>query len=140
MFFLKFKFGKELDKVRFQTFESKKGMILIMFKRIKKVLYRSIDNGEISYKRLKEIMRQDKSCILLDVRSKQEFKENHLNNAINIPLFDLEKQMAQNVLPDKNRNIIIYCVSGYRSKKVKEFLDELGYKNVYSLKNGLDGI
>ena len=111
-----------------------------MFKKIKRVLYRSIENREISYKKLKEIIKLDKTTILLDVRSRQEYKEGHLANALNIPLFDLEKQIVQSKLPDKNKTIIIYCVSGYRSRKAKEILEEMGYQKVYNLKNGLDGI
>ena len=109
-----------------------------MFKRIREILYRSIDNREILYKKLQEIIRQDAKTILLDVRSKQEFEEGHLNGAINIPLYDIEGQTDK--LPDKSCKIITYCASGHRSKQAKEKLERLGYENLYNLKNGLDGM
>lgn len=109
-----------------------------MLKKIKKILYRSLMNKEITYQELKKMVDDDKNAILLDVRSPQEFKEGHLEGAINIPLYDLEKQLDK--LPDKECTTIIYCASGNRSKKAKEELENLGYKNVYDLKNGLDGI
>lgn len=109
-----------------------------MLKKLKEILYRSFENKEISYKKLKEIMNKNKSAILLDVRSPQEYKEGHLENAINIPVYDLEKHLKE--LPDKQKLIIIYCASGHRSKQAKEKLESLGYENVYHLKNGLDGI
>ena len=109
-----------------------------MFKKMREILYRSLDNKEISYKKLEEIMRKNNNCLLLDVRSKQEFEEEHLNGAINIALYELEKQIIK--LPDKQCIIIIYCRSGHRSRQAKEKLEKLGYKNIYNLKNGLDGM
>lgn len=109
-----------------------------MLKRIKKVLYRSFDSKEISYKKLEEIMQKNNNAILVDVRSKQEFEEGHLNGAINIPLYELEKKLEK--IPNKQCTIIIYCRSGHRSRQAKEKLEELGYENVYNLKNGLDGM
>jgi len=109
-----------------------------MLRKIKRILYRSLENKEISYKKLEEMIKQNVNAILLDVRSKQEFEEGHLEGAINIPLYELEKQIEK--LPDKSCTILIYCASGYRSKQAKEKLESLGYENVYHLKNGLDGM
>lgn len=109
-----------------------------MFRKIRKILYRSLDNREISYKKLKEIIKNNPKAILLDVRSKQEYNEGHLDGSINIPLYDLEKQIEK--LPDKQSTIIIYCRSGHRSRQAKEKLERLGYENIYNLKNGLDGM
>lgn len=109
-----------------------------MFKRIKRILYRSFEDKEISYKELKKMMGKENNIILLDVRSKQEFNEGHLEGAINIPLYDLETEIGR--LPNKEEKIIVYCASGNRSRQAKEKLEKLGYENVYNLKNGLDGI
>ena len=109
-----------------------------MFKKIKRMLYRNLENKEISYQKLQEIMRRNKNAILLDVRSKQEFKEGHLEGSINIPLYEIDKQLDK--IPDKQCTIVIYCASGHRSKQAKEKLENLGYENVYHLKNGLDGM
>lgn len=109
-----------------------------MLKKLRKVLYRSLENREISYKKLKEMIQKNNNAILLDVRSKQEFKEGHLDGAINIPLYELEEQISK--LPDKYSTIILYCASGHRSRQAKEKLESLGYENVYHLKNGLDGM
>ena len=107
-----------------------------MFKKIKQILYRSLETKEISYKKLEEIMKNNPKAILVDVRSKQEYSEGHLNGSINIPLYDLEKQLEK--LPDKQCTMIIYCRSGHRSRQAKERLEKLGYENIYNLKNGLD--
>ena len=43
-------------------------------------------------------------------------------------------------MPDKNRTILVYCESGNRSKEAQSILEQLGYKEVYNLKGGLDNI
>ena len=110
-----------------------------MFRKIRKILYRSIENREISYKKLQEMIKKYDNAILVDVRSSQEFDENHLDGAINIPIFDLN-QIAEKILKDKEQIIITYCSTGSRSRRAKEMLETLEYENVYNLKNGLDGI
>lgn len=40
-----------------------------------------------------------------------------------------------------NKTQLLYIVpSGHRSRQAKEKLEKMGYTNVYSLKNGLDGM
>lgn len=78
------------------------------------------------------------SVILLDVRSNQEFKEGHMDGAINIPLCDVKKE-APKKISDKNKYIIAYCTSGIRSKKAQKILNSMGYKNVYNLMSGFKG-
>ena len=50
------------------------------------------------------------------------------------------KKDAQKILVNKDETIIVYCSSGSRSKKAQEILQDMGYKHVYNLKKGLDGI
>lgn len=94
---------------------------------------------DININELKEISQNSEKVILLDVRSPQEFNEGHLNGAINIPLYELETCCSCK-LKDKDRVIIVYCQSGVRSKKAIRILNKNGFKNLYHLKNGLDGI
>lgn len=110
-----------------------------MLRKIKEILYRSIENKEISYRKLTDMVKKNTDIILLDVRSYQEYMENHLECAINIPVFDL-KATVEKRLENKEQTIIVYCATGSRSRRAKEVLENLGYKNVYNLKNGLDCI
>lgn len=91
----------------------------------------------IDYTKLAKMMRDDKDIILLDVRSIQEYNEGHLNGAILIPLYELEKTVT-NIIPDKKKKIIVYCKSGIRSMKAIEILIKKGYTNLYNLYGGLD--
>jgi len=77
--------------------------------------------------------------IIIDVRSRREFGEHHLKGAINIPLFDI-KRNANKYIKDKTKKILVCCEYGIRSKKAAEYLEDIGYINVYNLKNGLENI
>ena len=77
--------------------------------------------------------------IVIDVRSKREFKEGHLNTAINIPLAEINKSIDKYIKNRENK-ILVCCQYGIRSRKVAEILEEKGYVHVYNLKGGLENI
>ena len=110
--------------------------IVKIFDNIKK--YR--DNQEdIDIEELRQILNTNPNTILLVVRSPQEYKEGHLSGATNIPLYELDISCEQK-LKDKSDIIIVYCQSGIRSKKAIKILKKKNFKNLYHLKEGLDGI
>lgn len=110
-----------------------------MVRFLKRILYRSAtQNKDISYKDLKSLMK-NKYIVLIDVRSGQEYEEGHLDGAINIPVYNIEKDIAK-YATSKEDTIILYCSSGSRSKQAKEILENLGYSEVYNLKEGIDKI
>lgn len=76
---------------------------------------------------------------IIDVRSKNEYRENHLNGSVNIPLSDI-KQKIEKIVPNKDRKILLYCQSGLRSKKAIRILEKLGYNNLYNLNGGIENI
>lgn len=112
-----------------------------MINKIKKALlnYRKRFSNEINYIEMKELIKQNENAVLIDVRSKQEYNEYHLPNAINIPVYEIENRIV-NYVKDKNELIILYCQMGSRSKNAKRILEKLQYNNVYNLKGGLDFI
>lgn len=69
-------------------------------------------------------------AIILDVRSVGEFGGGHINNAINIPVDTLSKNLSK--LKDKNKAIITCCASGMRSEAAKGILEANGYTNVHN--------
>ena len=76
---------------------------------------------------------------IIDVRSKNEYRENHLTGSVNIPLSDI-KQKIEKIVPNKNKEILLYCQSGLRSKKAIRILEKLGYNNLYNLNGGIENI
>lgn len=112
-----------------------------IYKAIKRILKRNRDckANEIDYENAKVILKNDREAILLDVRSPQEYKEEHLEGSINIPLYDLSKR-SENTIKDKECTIVVYCQSGNRSKKAIDILSNQGYETLYNIKGGLDNI
>ena len=77
----------------------------------------------------KRIMDSEKDFTVLDVRTDEEFSEGHISGAVNIDHEEILEK-AEELLPDKNKLILVYCRSGRRSKIASEALVTLGYTNV----------
>lgn len=70
----------------------------------------------------------NQGAIILDVRSRSEFARGHVQNSINIPVDQLDNNLAK--LKDKDQCIICCCASGIRSGMARKILQSRGYKNV----------
>lgn len=76
--------------------------------------------------------------VIIDVRQPEEYARGHVAGAINMPPDELMKVgHATTALDDvaKDAPIILYCLSGSRSRVSQTFLDVAGYTNV---KNGIN--
>jgi len=87
----------------------------------------------IPQEELHEFLKQD-VCIM-DVTTENEFKSMHVKNAINIPLNMLSRNV-RSIVPDINTKILVYCVTGERTKYAIQKLNSLGYRNIYIWGNG----
>lgn len=67
-------------------------------------------------------------ALIVDVRSPEEFEEEHYPNALNIPVEETQRRM--NEYGDKTKPIIVYCASGARSAYAARFLKANGYTDV----------
>ncbi len=83
----------------------------------------------ITAEEAKKIMDEGCDYVILDVRTAEEFAVGHVPGAILIPYDEINAQ-AEEMLPDKDRLILVYCRSGRRSKIAAESLLALGYKNI----------
>ena len=92
--------------------------------------------GQITIDEMKNKIKQ--GAIIIDVRSKQEYNEGHLPEALNIPEYEIRK--VKNKMPKLNQQIVVYCQYGGRSREAYNMLRKMGYTNVYSLKGGLEMI
>ena len=84
---------------------------------------------QITAEEAKKIMDSGEEHIILDTREQDEYDEGHIPNAILIPYTEIENK-AEEMLPDKDKMILVYCRSGRRSKIAAEALSQLGYTNV----------
>ncbi len=74
--------------------------------------------------------------VIIDVRTKEEFDEGHIDGSVNIPLDEIDESFKE--LYNKDTQIFVYCRSGVRSSDAKSILDSLGFTNVYDAGGILD--
>ena len=86
-------------------------------------------NQTMKYEELQNKLNAQENFVLLDVRTQEEFDAGHIASAILLP-YDEINLKAATVLPEKEKEIVLYCRSGRRSAIAKKALVELGYKDV----------
>ncbi len=75
---------------------------------------------------------------LVDVREDKEWDQGHLPGAIHLGKGVIERDI-ENVIPDANAEIILYCGGGYRSALAADNLTKMGYTHVVSMDGGFRG-
>jgi rhodanese-related sulfurtransferase len=81
----------------------------------------------MSYKSLKEKMESKDKYLLLDVRSRSEYKSGHIPGSRCIPH---DKIALSPPKVNKDSEIIVYCRTGSRAKHGKKTLEARGFTNV----------
>lgn len=79
-------------------------------------------------------MRESENPIVIDVRQPYEFQTGHIPDAVNIPLSQLKSHL-NNI--SKDREILLYCRSGMRSRQAARILGKNGYKHLSHLQGGI---
>ena len=91
----------------------------------------------ITAEEAKKLMDSEEGCIILDVRTREEYDQGHIPGAVLIPDTEIEAKAAD-LLPDKDQLILVYCRSGRRSKLAAQSLADLGYTNIREFGGILD--
>ena len=89
---------------------------------------------------------ENEQPLIIDVREPYEFDAMHIENSINVPRgiletaceYDYEETIPE-LVEARDKTVIIVCRSGIRSLFVAEVMQQLGYKDVISLRTGLRG-
>lgn len=68
----------------------------------------------------------------VDVRTSEEFNQQHVPDALNIPVEEIDVGIVDLGL-DKDAVIYLYCRSGRRAGVAKESLEALGYTDVVNI-------
>ena len=87
-------------------------------------LYRQISQEEAH-----ELMESGDGCIILDVRTVQEYEQAHIPGAVCVPNESI-KDTPPAELPDTDATILVYCRTGIRSKDAAEKLANMVYTDV----------
>ena len=91
-----------------------------------------VDMGEVD-----DLLEQDP--VLIDVRSREEYDDEHVEGAVNLPLEELQNADGElAALPeDKDQLILTVCNVGKISLTAMLVLKSLGYRNVKNLDGGM---
>lgn len=84
---------------------------------------------------LEDLIEENKDLVILDIRSAEEFNVSHLPGAIFIDYDNFTSRALEGV--SKNDEVIVYCSVGYRSERIGEKMQEMGFNKVRNLYGGI---
>lgn len=84
---------------------------------------------------LEKLVEKGEAPLVIDVRKKSEFDSEHLIDAVNIPLNEMNKHLAE--FP-KEKPFILHCQGGYRSMVAASILKQRGWSNFSDVAGGFD--
>jgi rhodanese-related sulfurtransferase len=93
------------------------------------------DFESITPKQAYTLLENDQNVTILDVRTDDEFAQEHIDGATHIPLQILNENLYQ-LQSDKDKKIIVYCHSGNRSVAASRILIQNGFVPL-NLKGGI---
>jgi rhodanese-related sulfurtransferase len=89
---------------------------------------------DITVNELKQ--RRDEKLNIIDVREDWEHQENNIGG-LNIPLGTVPTRLGE-LESMKEQELVVYCRTGNRSGKVKQFLQQQGFSKVRNLLGGIE--
>ncbi len=79
--------------------------------------------------------RKDNEYIIIDIREPSEYKGEKIPNSINIPISKLDKTDVKSI---SNKQAIFYCRSGFRTRKFRDKILSMGFRESYYLEGGIE--
>jgi len=80
-------------------------------------------------------VKNGEKLILVDTREDNEWAKGRIAGAIHLGKGIIERDIEA-AIPDKTKEIILYCGGGFRSALSADNLQKMGYKNVISMDGG----
>ena len=80
---------------------------------------------------VEELEANQSSFVVFDTRKKEEFEVSHIPGASYLGYKDFDERRLEGT--PKDAKIVLYCSIGYRSEKIAQRLQTLGYQNVFNL-------
>ncbi|MEF1203424.1 rhodanese-like domain-containing protein [Vibrio owensii] len=91
---------------------------------------------EINVNQLTHLMNRENG-VVVDIRSKDEFKQGHITDALHILPSDIKAGNFGSLENRKSDPIIVVCKTGQTAQESANLLAKAGFENVSLLKNGL---
>jgi rhodanese-related sulfurtransferase len=93
---------------------------------------------ELTVDQVKAKLDRRERFTLVDVREDNEWAKDHVTGAMHLGKGIIERDAEQR-LPDKKAEIVLYCGGGFRSALAADNMQKMGYTNVYSMDGGIRG-
>lgn len=88
---------------------------------------------------LKLDITHDDKAVVLDVRTVQQYDEEHIVGAVNMQMNDF-KDHAKIGMIDENSNLYLHCNGGTRSVLISSILKRNGYHNIRNIEGGFKAV
>jgi len=88
--------------------------------------------GTITPAELSQRLKAPNPPVIIDVRTRDEYSEGHIDGALNLPHGELAHRLGE-IPGNKTSEIVVYCRSGKRARIAEDILVEKGYKNIKDL-------
>jgi len=83
-----------------------------------------------------KMRKTDKSAVVLDVRTKEEYNKGHIPGSVQIDFNsrDFDQEVAK---LDKNKTYLVHCAAGGRSARACKKMDAMNFPKLYNLEGGM---
>lgn len=91
---------------------------------------------DITAEELKKRLAASEEINIIDVREEWEHEENNIGG-LNMPMGTIPHKLDE-LASMKDQEVIVYCRTGNRSGKIKQFLQQQGFDQVRNLLGGIE--
>ncbi len=90
---------------------------------------------ETTVEQVHQRLQRGDNFVFIDTREEHEWNEAHAAGAIFLSKGIIEREIERTI-PDKSKEIVLYCGGGFRSALAGDNLQKMGYTNVCSMAGG----
>ena len=98
----------------------------------------SAQKKQLNSPEINEVLKKNKSIVILDVRTAEEFAAGHLKGAHNIDILQSDAYSKLDKLNPKT-TYLVYCRTNHRSGMAVGYMMQKGFKMVYQMMDGFPG-
>jgi rhodanese-related sulfurtransferase len=109
-------------------------LIYIIGKKVLIMLNPNIKN--VTAEEANKLIKENKDLVILDVRTKDEYKSGHIPGAVSIPVDQLPSRISE-LEKYIDKPVLVYCASGGRSPRAVSTLLHSKFTNIYHLSRGI---
>ena len=90
--------------------------------------------GDVTVERASDLMDSKPELVVLDVRTQEEYDDEHIEGAILIPVQELEERIDE---LSKDDELLVTCRTGNRSGAAVSILQGNGFQKIYHMAGGI---